>query len=105
LLRRTTVNREKAENVDAQIKVAGIDVSGLVVYSQPMAGVAVQRALAAMPGVAVHAATPEGKLVVTLETASESESVALCERIRALEGVASVAMVYHQLEDEPDKEV
>ncbi len=53
----------------------------------------------------MHAASAEGKIVVTLETADAQRSMELFERIGALAGVESVAMVYHQIETDPDQEI
>jgi nitrate reductase NapD len=58
-----------------------------------------------MPGIEVHAASPEGKLIVTIETESDRETVAAYERISRTDGVLSAAMVYHQIESEPDQEI
>ena len=82
-----------------------LDVSGLVVHSIPGHGAEVAAALDSIAGVTLHAASPEGKLVVTLETASEADSVALFGRIQALDGVAAVAMAYHHIENDPDEEL
>jgi len=84
---------------------AGLDISGVVVHVDPLRASAARVALEAIPGVTVHAVSPEGKLVATLETASEALSAALCERIQALPQVQAVAMAYHQLENDPDQEV
>jgi nitrate reductase NapD len=56
-------------------------------------------------GVELHAISPEGKLIVTIETDSDRETVAAYERISKTDGVLSAAMVYHQIESEPDQEI
>ena len=61
--------------------------------------------LAALAGVEVHAISPEGKLIVTIETDDDGSNVATYERIGQLDGVMSAAMVYHQTESEPFKEI
>jgi nitrate reductase NapD len=91
--------------VSAESPAAGVDVSGIVVHAAPPSAACVREALQAIPGVTVHAVSPEGKLVATLETESEQRSMALFERIRQLPDVQSVAMVYHQIENDPDQEV
>ena len=81
-----------------------MNISSLIVNARPEAVAAVQHALDAWPGVQVHAATAGGKLIVTLETDSDDQTTATFARINALQGVMSVAMVYHQFEPEPEQE-
>jgi nitrate reductase NapD len=77
-----------------------MNISSLVVDVQPARTASVQAILAGWPGVEVHAATPQGKLIVTVETDSDVQTTDNFSRIGALEGVMSVAMVYHQFEPE-----
>ena len=65
----------------------------------------VQAGLAALAGVEVNAVSPEGKLIVTIETDDDGSNVATYEEIGRLQGVMSAAMVYHQTESEPEMEV
>ncbi len=82
-----------------------MNVSSLIVHARDGHSVAVQGRLSGMPGIEVHAASPEGKLIVTIETESDRETVAAYERISRTDGVLSAAMVYHQIESEPDQEI
>lgn len=79
-----------------------MNISSLVVHARPEHAVAVAMELARWPGVEVPASTPDGRLVVTVETVTDGESSECFGRIGALEGVMSVALVYHQFEPEPD---
>ncbi len=81
------------------------DLSGLVVHARPGRATQVAATLECIGGVTLHAASPEGKLIVTLETASEADSAALFDCIQRLDGVAAVAMAYHQIENDPDEEL
>ena len=58
-----------------------------------------------MRGVEVAAGSPEGRIVATLEAADDRITTALYEQIGQIDGVLSVAMVYHQSENEPDVEL
>lgn len=80
---------------------AELHISSLLVHARPAAMAEVQAALAALAGVEVHGASPAGKLVVTLETASEGEILARLATIGALDGVLSTALVFHQIEAMP----
>jgi nitrate reductase NapD len=51
-----------------------------------------------MSGVAVHGGQAQGKLVVTLETATEAEILERLSAIQLMEGVLSAALVYHHCE-------
>ena len=82
-----------------------MNVSSLIVNARDGHAADVQALLAQQPGVEIHAASPEGKLIVTIETESDRETVAAYERISQTAGVLSAAMVYHQIESEPDQEV
>jgi nitrate reductase NapD len=82
-----------------------MNVSSLIVNAKDGQVLAVQALLAQQAGVEIHAASPEGKLIVTIETDSDRETVAAYERISRTDGVLSAAMVYHQIESEPDQEI
>lgn len=75
-----------------------MNISSLVVHVLPERAAAVQAELADWPGVEVPAAAPDGRLVVTVETATDRESSESFGRIGALPGVMSVSLVYHQFE-------
>jgi len=89
-------------NPDSQ---ACLDVSGVVVHAAPGRAARVRDALESIKGLTVHAVSAEGKIVATIETESEARSTERFEAIRALEDVLQVAMVYHQIETDPDQEV
>ena len=82
-----------------------MNVSSLIVNAQVGQAHAVQALLTQQAGVEIHAASPEGKLIVTIETDSDRETIAAYERISKTDGVLSAAMVYHQIESEPDQEI
>jgi nitrate reductase NapAB chaperone NapD len=44
-------------------------------------------------------------MIVTIESPTEQDTVKTYEVISVLPGVLSVAMVYHQVESDPDEEV
>jgi len=73
-------------------------VSSLVVHCRRKNAAAVATALRAMDGMEVHGGVPEGKLIVTLETATEGEIVDLLNQVQALGGVLAATLVFHQCE-------
>ena len=75
-----------------------MNISGVLVHVQPKRMDALSDELNAIEGVEVHAAT-DGKLVVTVEN---EKLHALADQVMAfqyLKGVMSVAMVYHESDD------
>lgn len=80
-------------------------VSSLVVHGTGAHLPAISAAIAALPGAEVHASDGTGKLVVTLETASEAEIAHRIDEIRTLEGVLAASLVYHQVEDGDPEEL
>ena len=82
-----------------------MNISSAIIHARPGDIAIVQAGLAMLAGVEVHAVSPEGKLIVTIETEDDGSNVATYERIGRLDGVMSAAMVYHQTESEPYKEI
>ena len=72
-------------------------VSSLVIHVRHEHLAQVRAALAGMPEIEIHAEAG-GKLVVTLETASEGDIVARLNEISLLDGVLSAALVFHHFE-------
>lgn len=82
-----------------------MNISSAIIHARPQDVASVQSGLAALAGVEIHGISPEGKLIVTIETEDEGSNAATYERIGQLDGVMSAAMVYHQTESEPFKEI
>jgi len=82
-----------------------MNISSAIVHARPGDVELVRAGLATLAGVEVHAVSPEGKLIVTIESGNEGGNVASYENIGRLDGVMSAALVYHQTESEPDKEI
>lgn len=82
-----------------------MNISSAVIHARPGQVALVQAGLATLAGVEVHGISPEGKLIVTIETGDEGSNAATYQCIGQLDGVMSAAMVYHQTEPEPDKEI
>ncbi len=82
-----------------------MNISSAIIHVLPDNLAIVQAGLAMVPGVEVHGISPEGKMIVTIETEDEGSNADTYQRIGQLDGVMSAAMVYHQTESEPDKEI
>lgn len=79
-----------------------MNISSAIVHARPGTAEQVQARLAAVAGVEVHAVSDAGKMIVTLESVDDAGTVATFETISALADVLSAAMVYHQVEPNPE---
>jgi nitrate reductase NapD len=71
-----------------------LHIASLVVHSTPSGVDRVAGVIAAIPGAQVHASSPTGKLVVTLEASSTEEMMAKVSGIQRARDVVSAALVY-----------
>lgn len=79
-------------------------ISSLIVDARADQAAELRDTLATWPGVEVHALTPEGRLVLTLETDTDAQTTDLYARIGTARGVMSLALVYHHFEPETELE-
>lgn len=82
----------------------GINISSLILGVLPAEAEQVAAQLRLLAGVELHAAAEDGRMIVSIETASEGVTVEIFEEIRRLPGVLSASLVYHQYESDPDEE-
>lgn len=71
-----------------------MNISSAIMHIAPARLEEACAALGQMPGVEIHARTPEGKVVVTLEDDNTNAAADSYVALHGLPGVASVAMVY-----------
>ena len=82
----------------------GINISSLILGVLPADAEQVAAQLRLLAGVGVHAVAEDGRMIVSIETASEGATVEIFEEIRQMPGVLSASLVYHQYESDPDEE-
>lgn len=75
-----------------------VHIAGVVVFTLPDASDHIKSRISSIPAAEVHAASADGKLIVTLETDNARRTVAYMDAIRALPGVLEVALVYQHAE-------
>lgn len=85
---------EAAETTPGAPAPERLHIASLVVHSTPKRASGVAELAAALPGAQVHAISPKGKLVVTLEAADSDTVMAHVGTLQRTDGVLSVAMVY-----------
>lgn len=71
-------------------------IASLLVHVRPQASQPLLDYLAARPGTEVHAASPEGKLVLVLERDRAQGITEALEEITGQPGVLSCALIYHE---------
>ena len=74
-------------------------IAGIVVHAHPARLAFVRTVIETIAGAEIHAASPAGKLVVTLEAPSSRAIAAHLTLLHQLDGVLSAALVYQHNED------
>ncbi len=82
-----------------------MNISSVIVIPRPERVESVVERLGQADGVEVAAVSPEGKIIVTIESEGDRETVEIYEAINHMDGVMSASMVYHQKEDQPEVEI
>jgi nitrate reductase NapD len=82
-----------------------VNISSFILLVRPDAIPTLTTRLAELPGIELHAQSPDGKLIVTLECEDDSTTNDTFALISRLEGVLSVSLVYHQFESDPEQPV
>ncbi|HFQ14447.1 MAG TPA: hypothetical protein ENK40_06600 [Gammaproteobacteria bacterium] len=81
-----------------------MNISGVLVHARPERAEAVKLQLQTIPGVEVHAVSPEGRLVVTIEAEHAghmADTLVACQNVA---DVLSASMIYHHDESFGDEE-
>ncbi len=81
-----------------------INVCGVLVFALPEHIKAVRKKLEGEDGVEVHAATENGRLVVTVEKDDQQQTGELLNRIQTLDHVISVSVVYQYFDQVSENE-
>ena len=71
-----------------------LHIAGVVVHARPEGAQEVAATIAGWRGIEIHAASPEGKLVVTLEAPTLREIASRMEEIQRLDAVLTASLVY-----------
>lgn len=89
--------------MDAKVS-GGVNISSVILGVSPEGTDQVRKQLLALKGVEVHAVADDGRMIVSIESAAEDDTVGTFEAIRQTPGVLSASLVYHHYETEPDEE-
>lgn len=82
-----------------------MNISSVIVIPHPDHIESVRMRLHEVDGVELHAVSPEGKMIVTIEADDDRATTGTYEYISHLDGVLSASMVYHRNESDPEMEI
>ena len=74
------------------------NVCGVLVHARPTMLAQVKQALAAKPGVEIHHAEEDGRMIVTIEDVPEQWAGATLTSFYDVDGVINASLVFHQRE-------
>ena len=78
-----------------------MNISGILIHVSPGKVAAVKAAVSAFPGVEVHAATDDGRLVLTLDCQDNAAAADSLFKMNGVDGVLNASLVYHNFEPDP----
>lgn len=79
------------------VRPAALHIASIIAHVQPAALQRIRQWLETQPGVEIHAASDQGKLVVVIEAAQEQAILDLIDSITAQPGALNAALVYHEI--------
>jgi len=85
------------------VEQSEVHISSMVVHAMPEYLLEVRKNIEELPGTEIHAESPNGKLVVVLESQTQTYITDVIEKIAGLDHVLSTALVYHQIESQADR--
>lgn len=105
LLKWTPFSNHELRSAQSTVKGKILNISSAIVYAKLGQNEALRASLSQVPGVEIHAATEDGKLIVTIERDNDKTAVDTYEAIERMDNVLSVAMIFQQTESNPDQEL
>lgn len=81
-----------------------VHISSLIVHAAPQHLDSVKAQITLLDSTEIYGDSPEGKIVVVLETHTHGFITDIIDKINNFEHVISTVMVYHQIETELDDE-
>ena len=79
-----------------------MNISGVLLHAQPGHVDRVCEGLRAVHGAEVHATTPDGRIVATLETPDDAAMAQALSALNLMPGVMSASLVYAHCEEFPE---
>lgn len=76
-----------------------MNIAGIVVRSRPETLSVVRRQLESLTGCEIHAATDDGRMVVTIENPEDRKLSEHVMQVETLPGVVSASLIYHHFDE------
>ena len=76
-----------------------MNISSIVVQTSPDRSEALQEHLTALSGVDLHAATPEGSIVITVEDTPDNKPSDILMQVQNIKGVLSASLIYNYCDE------
>ncbi len=77
-----------------------MNISSLVVHTHPQNAAVLQSELANLPGVDIHGANEEGRIVITIEDTPDNSPADTMMNVQNMQGVLSASLIYNYCDDE-----
>ena len=77
-----------------------MNISSIIVHAYPQEADVLQKKLADLPGVDVHAAMDDGRIIITIEDTPENVPAKVLMSVQNLQGVLSAALVYKYCDEQ-----
>lgn len=81
-----------------------MNISSVVLHTHPQHQSLLMSRLGEVPGLEVHGSNPDGRLALTLESASTDAAMTTFAQLNGFEGVLSVALIYQYSDDDIDSQ-
>ncbi|MBK7052622.1 MAG: chaperone NapD [Rhodoferax sp.] len=105
LVKWTSISNHLLRTAQSTMEGRIVNISSAIVYAKAGQNETLRQSLSQLPGVEIHAATEDGKLIVTIERDNDKTAVDTYEAIERMDSVLSVAMIFQQTESNPDQEL
>lgn len=79
-----------------------MNISSIIIHTRPQDSSRLLGKLADMPGVDVHAALDDGRIVITVEDTPENVPAETLMQVQNMQGVLNAALVYNYCDEQTD---
>ena len=105
----TNLARRRFLQLDRDTESSGtadeaLSISSAVLRVKPARLAEMRTKLESMPGVEIHAATDDGRIVVTIESTETAGAADTYVALNTLDGVLSANLIYQYCDDTPGKQ-
>jgi len=81
-----------------------MSIASLVLHAKEGRAAALEREVSALPGAEVHAVTPDGRLIITVDRRDDGEAADLVQKLHDMAGVLSASLIYVHYENDASQD-